>query len=45
MSDWRKGRLLPEKAIAEKEKHEKPIAMVLDVLLFLFDLTLSSQDD
>lgn len=33
-----------KKATAEVKKHEKPIAMVLDVL-FLSDLTLSSQDD
>lgn len=34
-----------KKAVAKDKKHEKPIAMVPDVLFFLSDLTLSSQDD
>lgn len=46
MYDQRNARLLSEKkAIAGEKKHDKLIAMVLDVLLFLSDLTLSSQDD
>lgn len=45
MYDQRKARLPSKTGIAEDKKHEKSIAMVLDVLLFLSDLTLSSQDD
>lgn len=45
MTKERKARPFSKKAIVEDKKHEKPIAMVLDVLLFLSDLTLSSQDD
>jgi len=45
MYDQRKERLFSKKIIVEDKKHEKPIAMVLVVLLFLSDLTLPSQDD